>query len=105
MFILKKKLINFLIWFINNDDNYKTFRSENLHHNHQKNRAFLDYHNIGNKYLLQLIVDYMLCHNLFEIGMIDVQPDLKIITYLFAGLFIFFGEIYNSSFVESKLDF
>ena len=47
----------------------------------------------------------MHCHNLFEIHMIDVQPDLKIITYLFAGLFIFFGEIYNSSFVESKLDF
>ena len=45
----------------------------------------------------------MHCHNLFEIGMIDVQPDLKITTYLFAGLFIFFGEIHNLSYVESKL--
>ena len=45
----------------------------------------------------------MHCHNLSEIGMIDVQPDLKITTYLFAGLFIFFGEIYNLSYVESKL--
>ena len=41
----------------------------------------------------------MHCHNLSEIGMIEIT------TNLFAGLFIFFGKIHNLSFVESKLDF